>query len=77
MGQPGSATSFFCDRNQNVTRSLVELLREAKQTVPQWLEQRVNVTSNNAASNAVNSGAAGTSRRYGGGGGAGGQGGRR
>ncbi|VDN28197.1 unnamed protein product, partial [Dibothriocephalus latus] len=42
MGQPGSATSFFCDRNQNVARHLVELLRESKQPVPEWLDQRAS-----------------------------------
>ncbi|VDP98401.1 unnamed protein product [Trichobilharzia regenti] len=41
MGQPGSATSFFSEKNQNVVRDLVELLRESKQIVPQWLEARV------------------------------------
>ncbi|KAA3675323.1 ATP-dependent RNA helicase DDX3X, partial [Paragonimus westermani] len=45
MGQPGSATSFFSERNQNVVRDLVELLRESKQTVPAWLEARLSYSS--------------------------------
>lgn len=57
MGQPGSATSFFCDRNQNVAHQLVELLREAKQPVPIWLDQRVS----NSGNNSLNS----NGRRYG------------
>ncbi|VUZ46701.1 unnamed protein product [Hymenolepis diminuta] len=57
MGQPGSATSFFCDRNQNVAHQLVELLREAKQPVPIWLEQRVS----NSGNSSLNS----NGRRYG------------
>ncbi|VDP88572.1 unnamed protein product [Echinostoma caproni] len=58
MGQPGSATSFFSERNQNVVRDLVELLRESKQSVPPWLEARLTYSSgdsrrskNNSASN--------------------------
>ncbi|VDP45796.1 unnamed protein product, partial [Echinostoma caproni] len=45
MGQPGSATSFFSERNQNVVRDLVELLRESKQSVPPWLEARLTYSS--------------------------------
>ncbi|KAL5964839.1 ATP-dependent RNA helicase DDX3Y [Taenia solium] len=59
MGQPGSATSFFCDRNQNVAHQLVELLREAKQPVPIWLDQRVSGTA--AGNNPLGS----NGRRYG------------
>ncbi|CDS35877.1 ATP dependent RNA helicase DDX3X [Echinococcus multilocularis] len=58
MGQPGSAISFFCDRNQNVAHQLVELLREAKQPVPVWLDQRVSSTA--AGNNSLNS----NGRRY-------------
>lgn len=59
MGQPGSATSFFCDRNQNVAHQLVELLREAKQPVPIWLDQRVSGAA--AGNNSLSS----NGRRYG------------
>ena len=34
----GLATSFFNDKNRNVARDLVDLLSEAKQEVPGWLE---------------------------------------
>jgi hypothetical protein len=33
------ATSFFNDKNQNIVRDLLELLIEAKQEVPEWLEK--------------------------------------
>ncbi|CAH8609518.1 unnamed protein product [Dicrocoelium dendriticum] len=45
MGQPGSATSFFSDRNQNVVRDLVDLLRDSKQPVPSWLEARLSLSA--------------------------------
>lgn len=35
---PGLATSFFNDKNRNMVRDLVELLQEAKQELPKWLE---------------------------------------
>ena len=34
----GLATSFFNDKNRNIVRDLMELLAEAKQEVPSWLE---------------------------------------
>ena len=34
----GLATSFFNDKNKNIVRDLVNLLCEAKQEVPSWLE---------------------------------------
>ncbi|KAK4055323.1 ATP-dependent RNA helicase ded1 [Microbotryomycetes sp. JL201] len=37
-GNTGSATAFFNRGNRNICRDLVELLREAKQEVPAWLE---------------------------------------
>ncbi|KDE09770.1 ATP-dependent RNA helicase DED1 [Microbotryum lychnidis-dioicae p1A1 Lamole] len=37
-GNTGSATAFFNRGNKNVARPLIELLREAKQEVPAWLE---------------------------------------
>lgn len=38
MGNLGTATSFFNDRNRNLVRDLVELLVETKQEVPGWLD---------------------------------------
>ncbi|KAK8722542.1 hypothetical protein OTU49_012263 [Cherax quadricarinatus] len=38
MGNLGLATSFFNDKNRNMVRDLVELLQEAKQELPKWLE---------------------------------------
>ena len=34
----GLATSFFNDKNKNIVKDLVEILEEAKQEVPSWLE---------------------------------------
>jgi len=38
VGNLGLATSFFNDKNKNIVRDLCELLIEAKQEVPTWLE---------------------------------------
>lgn len=38
-GNVGKATSFYTDKNANLRRDLVEILREANQEVPAWLEQ--------------------------------------
>jgi len=38
MGNLGLATSFFNDKNRNLIREMVEILNEAKQEVPKWLE---------------------------------------
>lgn len=38
MGNLGLATSFFNDRNRNLATSMLDLLIEAKQEVPSWLE---------------------------------------
>ncbi|KAI5478600.1 ATP-dependent rna helicase ded1 [Pseudohyphozyma bogoriensis] len=37
-GNTGASTAFFNRGNKNIVRDLVELLREAKQEVPGWLE---------------------------------------
>ncbi|ORY75027.1 P-loop containing nucleoside triphosphate hydrolase protein [Leucosporidium creatinivorum] len=37
-GNTGASTAFFNRGNRNICRDLVELLREAKQEVPAWLE---------------------------------------
>ena len=34
----GLATSFFNERNRNISKVLVQILTEAKQEVPTWLE---------------------------------------
>lgn len=34
----GLATSFFSEKNKNIVKDLLDLLIEAKQTVPTWLE---------------------------------------
>ncbi|GAB1601053.1 putative ATP-dependent RNA helicase Pl10 isoform X1 [Argonauta hians] len=38
VGNLGVATSFFNEKNKNVVRDLLELLEEAKQEIPPWLE---------------------------------------
>ncbi|XP_051030954.1 ATP-dependent RNA helicase DDX3Y isoform X2 [Phodopus roborovskii] len=38
VGNLGLATSFFNERNFNITKDLLDLLVEAKQEVPSWLE---------------------------------------
>nr|XP_033803467.1 ATP-dependent RNA helicase DDX3X isoform X11 [Geotrypetes seraphini] len=38
VGNLGLATSFFNDKNVNITKDLLDLLVEAKQEVPTWLE---------------------------------------
>ncbi|XP_013929401.1 PREDICTED: ATP-dependent RNA helicase DDX3X isoform X2 [Thamnophis sirtalis] len=38
VGNLGLATSFFNDKNINITKDLLDLLVEAKQEVPSWLE---------------------------------------
>jgi len=34
----GLATSFFNDKNKNIIKELLDILEEAKQEVPSWLE---------------------------------------
>lgn len=38
VGNLGLATSFFNEKNKNIVKDMVELLVEAKQEVPSWLE---------------------------------------
>uniref|UniRef100_A0A3Q0S9Y8 RNA helicase n=1 Tax=Amphilophus citrinellus TaxID=61819 RepID=A0A3Q0S9Y8_AMPCI len=38
VGNLGLATSFFNDKNGNITKDLLDILVEAKQDVPSWLE---------------------------------------
>ncbi|GJP84704.1 hypothetical protein CLOP_g14754 [Closterium sp. NIES-67] len=37
-GKTGLATAFFCDKDTNLARSLIELMAEANQEVPGWLQ---------------------------------------
>ena len=39
VGNIGLATSFFNKKNLNISKDLVDLLMEANQEVPPWLEQ--------------------------------------
>ena len=41
VGNLGLATSFFNDKNSNVAKDLLDVLVEAKQEVPSWLEALV------------------------------------
>ena len=42
VGNTGMATSFFNDKNANISRELVDLLAEAGQEVPGWLNEAAN-----------------------------------
>lgn len=42
VGNIGLATSFFNKKNLNIGKDLVDLLMEANQEVPPWLEQMAN-----------------------------------
>lgn len=42
MGNLGTATSFFNDKNRNICSDLVELLTETNQAVPGFLEEMAN-----------------------------------
>lgn len=41
-GNTGSSTAFFNRGNKNIVRDLIELLREANQEIPAWLETIVH-----------------------------------
>ncbi|GJQ86020.1 bel [Trypoxylus dichotomus] len=62
MGNLGLATSFFNDRNRNLASAMLDLLVEAKQEIPTWLE---NVAADGRTSS---SGRRGGRGRFGGGG---------
>ena len=66
-GNTGVSTAFFNRGNKNIVRDLVELLREANQEIPSWLESVVQETT---------FGSSYRGRGRGGGGGGGGGGGR-
>lgn len=63
MGNLGLATSFFNDRNRNLASGLLDLLVEAKQEFPSWLESVA------ADGRMPSSGRRGGKSRYGSGGG--------
>lgn len=63
MGNLGLATSFFNDRNRNLASGMLDLLVEAKQEYPSWLE---SVAADGRMPSANRRGGKG---RYGGGGG--------
>ncbi|KAL0572074.1 ATP-dependent RNA helicase ded1 [Marasmius crinis-equi] len=44
-GNTGVSTAFFNKGNKNIVRDLVELLREANQEIPTWLEQTAHEAS--------------------------------
>lgn len=62
MGNLGVATSFFNDRNRNLASGMLDLLIEAKQECPNWLESVA------ADGRVPSSGRRGGKGRYGGGG---------
>ncbi|KAG7093547.1 ATP-dependent RNA helicase ded1 [Marasmius oreades] len=81
-GNTGVSTAFFNKGNKNIVRDLVELLREANQEIPNWLEQSAHETSFGSSfrgrgRGGGGRGARGGGRDYrtGGGGGSGGSGG--
>jgi len=65
VGHTGLSTSFFNDKNRNISRDLIDILSDAKQEVPSWLESMgYQAQQHQAAKRAQKS-------RYGGGGGGG------
>ncbi|KAK3858856.1 hypothetical protein Pcinc_034983, partial [Petrolisthes cinctipes] len=68
MGNLGLATSFFNDKNRNMVRDLVELLQEAKQELPKWLEVIASETRWGGGGGRGRSGGGGGGKRFGGGG---------
>ena len=38
VGHTGLSTSFFNDKNRNISRDLTDILSDAKQEIPSWLE---------------------------------------
>ena len=39
MGNLGLATSFFNDKNRNLTKDLIELVIQCNQELPSWLKE--------------------------------------
>lgn len=67
VGHTGLATSFFNEKNRNVARDLMDLLVEAKQEVPNWLDSMAYQAQQHLAARKANQ----KGGRYGGGGGGG------
>ncbi|KAL1919661.1 uncharacterized protein VTP21DRAFT_1592 [Calcarisporiella thermophila] len=63
-GNVGVATAFFNRNNKNIVRDMIQLLREANQDVPQWLETvaRETRTTSNGYSNGGSRGGRGGGR---------------
>ncbi|CAG8693319.1 12280_t:CDS:2, partial [Cetraspora pellucida] len=55
-GNVGISTAFFNRGNKGIVRELIELLREANQEIPPWLETIARETSSNYGSRSGNSG---------------------
>lgn len=49
VGNLGLATSFFNEKNKNIARDLIDLLVEAKQELPSWLESLGYESRHNSA----------------------------
>ncbi|XP_050731808.1 ATP-dependent RNA helicase DDX3X-like isoform X6 [Eriocheir sinensis] len=67
MGNLGLATSFFNDKNRNMVRDLVELLQEAKQELPKWLEVIASETRWGGGGGGGRGRSGGGGKRFGGG----------
>ncbi|KAL9270482.1 DEAD-box ATP-dependent RNA helicase 52B-like protein [Drosera capensis] len=61
-GKSGLATAFFSDKNSPIAKALVDLMEEAKQEVPSWLQEYAERSSFSGGSGS------GRSQRYRGGG---------
>lgn len=64
MGNLGTATSFFNDKNRNVATGLVRLLTETQQEIPSFLE---DMTADRGWGGRRGGGGGGRNQRYGGG----------
>ncbi|GJN91467.1 hypothetical protein Rhopal_004490-T1 [Rhodotorula paludigena] len=77
-GNTGAATAFFNRGNRNIVRELIELLKEAKQEVPGWLDAVAREGGGSFGGRGRGRGRSGPTRDFrSGGGGAGGFGGSR
>ncbi|KAI8377672.1 P-loop containing nucleoside triphosphate hydrolase protein [Radiomyces spectabilis] len=66
-GNTGVATAFFNRNNRNIARDLIDLLKEAKQAVPSWLEsiaREMSYASRGRGRGRAGRGRAGPSRDY-------------
>jgi len=68
VGNQGLATAFYCDKNRNIVRGLVELLSSASQEIPPWLEDASISASRGGYSRGKPGKRGGYGRRGGGGG---------